>query len=122
MNDTNRQIGGALGVAVLGTLLNSAYALQIDKITWPIPLPSQALTTIRGSIQGAQIVAATAQKQSPALAQFIVGKADEAFTYGMAHALLVAAIIMTVTGVLALIIVPTKVRPYSEPAKIPGKK
>ena len=124
MNDTTRQIGGALGVAVLGTLLNSAYALKIDKIVWPIPLPAQAMTTIRGSIQGAQIVAATAQKQSHMLAQFIVKNADEAFTYGMAHALLVAAIIMAVTAVLVVFIVPTKVRPYSEPTKVPpsGKK
>jgi len=37
MNDTNRQIGGALGVAILGTLLNSAYAASIDKIVWPAP-------------------------------------------------------------------------------------
>ena len=28
MNDTNRQIGGALGVAILGTLLNSSYAAR----------------------------------------------------------------------------------------------
>ena len=125
MNDTTRQIGGALGVAVLGTLLNSAYALHIDKIVWPAPLSTEAVTKIRGSIQGAQIVAATAQQQSPALAQFIVKNADEAFTYGMAHALLVAAIIMAVTAVLALFIVPTRVRPYNEvkstPPKAPGQ-
>jgi predicted MFS family arabinose efflux permease len=125
MNDTTRQIGGALGVAVLGTLLNSAYAKQIDKIVWPTPLSAQAITLIRGSVQGAQIAAATAQTQSPAFAQFIVNKADEAFTYGMAHALLVAAIIMAATAVLALIIVPTKIRPYSEaknaPPKAPGQ-
>jgi EmrB/QacA subfamily drug resistance transporter len=125
MNDTTRQIGGALGVAVLGTLLNSAYAGQIDKIVWPIPLPAQAMTLIRGSVQGAQIAAVTVQQQSPALAQLIVKKADEAFTYGMAHALLVAAIIMATAAVLALIIVPTRVRPYNEvknaPSKSPGQ-
>ena len=119
MNDTNRQIGGALGVAILGTLLNSAYAERIDNIVWPTPLPTQTVATIRGSIQGAQIVAATAQKQSPALAQFIVNKADEAFTYGMAHALLVAAIIIAATAVLALFIVPTRVRPYSQTTSVP---
>jgi hypothetical protein len=125
MNDTTRQIGGALGVAILGTLLNSAYTLHIDKIVWPVPLSTEAVTKIRGSIQGAQIVAATAQNQSPALAQFIVKNADEAFTYSMAHALLVAAIIMAVTAVLALFIVPSRVRPYNEVKsalpKTPGK-
>jgi hypothetical protein len=105
-------------VAILGTLLNSVYAGRIDKIVWPTPLPAQSITLIRGGIQGAQIVAATVQKQSPALAQFIVNKTDEAFTYGMAHALLVAAIIMAAAAVLALIIVPTRVRPYSEPTSV----
>ena len=118
MNDTTRQIGGALGVAILGTLLNSSYAGRIDNTMWPTPLSTQAVATIRGSIQGAQIVAATAQKQSPALAQFIVKNADEAFTYGMSHALLVAAIIMAVTGLWVLFILPTRVRPYSYPTKV----
>ena len=118
MNDTNRQIGGALGVAILGTLLNSAYAASIDKIVWPAPLPAQALTTIRGGIQGAQIVAATVQKQSPTLAQFIVNQANQAFTASMAHTLLIAAIIMAVAAVVVLVILPTRVRPYSEPKNI----
>jgi EmrB/QacA subfamily drug resistance transporter len=119
MNDTNRQIGGALGVAILGTLLNSSYAAHIDKIVWPVPLPAQAAAAIRGGIQGAHIAAANLQGQSPALAQVIVKKADEAFTHGMAYTLLIASIIMAVASALVLIIVPTKVRPYSESIKTP---
>jgi len=42
MNDTTRQIGGALGVAILGTLFNSTYALRIDN-TLGQTLPPQAL-------------------------------------------------------------------------------
>ena len=116
MNDTNRQIGGALGVAILGTLLDSAYIKIIDGIKWPSTLPDQLLTTIRGSIQGAHAVAANVP--DPQLARFIVSNADEAFTRGMAHGLLIAAIIMAVTSVVALIIVPTKIRPYSEPDSV----
>jgi len=114
MNDTNRQIGGALGVAILGTLLNSAYAKSIDKIVWPSPLPPTAVATIRGSVQGAQIVAGTVQKQSPAFAQFIVSQANQAFTASMDHTLLVAAIIMAAAAVVVLVILPTRIRPYGE--------
>jgi MFS family permease len=121
MNDTNRQIGGTLGVAVLGTLLNSSYTTRIDKIAWTTPLPTQAISGIRGGIQGAHIVAATVQKQSPALAQFIVKKADETFTYGMAHTLLIASIIMAVAAVVVVLILPTRVRPYNEPTGAPPK-
>jgi predicted MFS family arabinose efflux permease len=119
MNDTNRQIGGALGVAILGTLLNSAYAKSIDKIVWPSPLPAQAVTAIRGSVQGAQIVAGSVKAQSAPLAQFIVSQANQAFTSSMDHTLLIAAIIMAVAAVVVLVILPTRVRPYSEPKKFP---
>ena len=118
MNDTNRQIGGALGVAILGTLLNSSYAKSIDKIVWPSPLPPQALTAIRGSVQGAQIVAGSVKVQSAPLAQFIVSQANQAFTSSMDHTLLIAAIIMAVAAVVVLVILPTRVRPYSEPKNV----
>ncbi len=121
MNDTTRQIGGALGVAIMGTLLNSTYSAKIDAIKWPIPLPAPALAGIRGGIQGAHIVAANVKQQSLPLAQAIIKKADEAFVYGMSHTLLTAAIIMFTAAVAVLIIVPTRVRPYSELPPTPPK-
>ena len=115
MNDTTRQIGGALGVAILGTLFNSTYALRIDN-TLGQTLPPQALAVIRGGIQGAHILAS---KQPAVVGQLIITKADQAFTYSMAHTVLTASIIMAVAAVAVLIIVPTRVRPYSEPENIP---
>ncbi len=117
MNDTNRQIGGALGVAILGTLLNSAYVNRIDRVVWPAALPAQLIAAIRGSIQGAHIAAANVP--NPQFTQFIVTTANQAFTDSMAHALLIAAVIMAATAVLALVILPNKVRPYSEQAIFP---
>ncbi|HXX59252.1 MAG TPA: MFS transporter [Dehalococcoidales bacterium] len=120
MNDTTRQIGGALGVAIMGTLLNSAYIAKIDAVKWPVPLPAQVTDAIRGSIQGAHIAA---QKlPSPALTKFVVDQANQAFTDSMAHALLVTAIIMTATAVMALFIIPGKIRPYHEEKQRPPKK
>jgi EmrB/QacA subfamily drug resistance transporter len=113
MNDTTRQIGGALGVAIMGTLLNSSYAAKIDAVIWPAPLPKTALDAVRGSIQGAHIVAGNVAQQSPPLAQAIIHNADQAFTYGMAHTLLVSAIIMATAAVLVVLIVPTRVQPYN---------
>jgi EmrB/QacA subfamily drug resistance transporter len=115
MNDTTRQIGGALGVAILGTLFTSTYVMRIDN-TLGQSLPSQALTVIRGGIQGAHLLA---KQQPPAVGQLIIIKADQAFTYSMAHTLLIASIIMAVAAVLVLVIVPTKVRPYSETNPVP---
>ncbi len=110
MNDTNRQIGGALGVAVLGTLLDSGYISRINAIAWPSPLPPQLMTAIRSSLQGAHVAAGNVS--NPQLAQYIVSQSNTAFTEAMAHALLAAAIIMGITAVVAFLIVPARVRPY----------
>ena len=112
MNDTTRQIGGALGVAVLGTLLNSAYIGKINGTSWPVPLPSQLLAAIRSSVQGAHIAAQNVA--NPQLSKLIISTANEAFTSSMTHALFIGGIIVVVTSIVTLIILPARVRPYKE--------
>jgi EmrB/QacA subfamily drug resistance transporter len=112
LNNTTRQIGSALGVAVLGTVLNSTYLSDINAVKWPVQLPSQAVEAIQNSIQGAHIVAQ--QVPSPQLSQMIVTKSNEAFVSGSERALIVAAIIMVVSAVFTLLVLPSKVKPYSE--------
>jgi len=112
MNDTTRQVGGALGVAVLGTLLNSTYVSKIDGTNWPVPLPRQLLVAIRSSIQGAHIAAQNVP--NPQLPRLIISTANQAFTSGMAHALLIGSIIMAITSAVTFIILPARVRSYKE--------
>jgi EmrB/QacA subfamily drug resistance transporter len=108
MNNTTRQVGAALGVAILGSILNATYLARIDAVNWPAQLPAQAMEAIRSSIQGAHIVA---QKVPiPQLSQMITSQSNEAFTAGATQALLVTAIILAVTAVIALIILPSRVR------------
>jgi EmrB/QacA subfamily drug resistance transporter len=110
MNSTTRQIGSALGVAVLGTILNSTYIADINAVAWPPSLPANALAAIQNSVQGANIVAQTAQQQSPQLAQLITNSAHQAFTAGAERALVIGAVIMAVSAILTLFIVPNKVK------------
>jgi predicted MFS family arabinose efflux permease len=114
MNNTMRQVGGALGVAVLGTLLNSIYIRDINAVQWPPQLPAPALNIIRGSIQGANAVTQTVQAQSPQLAKLITDTSHQAFTSGTEHAMVIAAIIMAVSAIVTLIILPNRVRPPKE--------
>jgi DHA2 family multidrug resistance protein-like MFS transporter len=108
MNNTTRQVGAALGVAILGSILNATYLARIDAVSWPAQLPAEAMEAIRNSIQGAHIVAQ--QVPVPQLAQMIIDQSNEAFTAGSADALLVATVILAITAVITLIILPSRVR------------
>jgi EmrB/QacA subfamily drug resistance transporter len=108
MSSTTRQVGAALGVAILGSILNATYLAKINAVSWPAQLPAQALEAIRSSIQGAHIVAQ--QVPVPQLSQMIIDQSNEAFTAGAADALMVSAIVLAVTTVIALVILPSKVR------------
>ena len=112
MNDTTRQVGAALGVAVLGTLMNSVYISKINALKDTLSSTPQVFEAVRSSIQRAHYVA---QKiADPQLSQMIVTKADEAFVSGMVRATLIAAIIMAGASVVTLIILPSRVRPAKE--------
>lgn len=113
MNSTMRQVGGALGVAVLGTILNSTYINHINATVWPPQLPAQALAAIRSSIQGADVVAKNPQLPAQ-LSGMVTDVSHQAFTSGSERALIVSAIIMAVSVVVTLIILPNKVKPPDE--------
>jgi DHA2 family multidrug resistance protein-like MFS transporter len=108
MNNTTRQVGAALGVAILGSILNATYIARIDAVSWPVQLPAEAMEAIRNSIQGAHIVAQ--QVPVPQLAQMIIDQSNQAFTAGSADALLVATVILAITAIITLIILPSRVR------------
>jgi EmrB/QacA subfamily drug resistance transporter len=112
MNDTTRQVGGALGVAILGTLLNSTYISRINAVKWPAQLPDQVTAAIHSSIQGAHIAAQNIPDAG--LSSMIITKSNEAFSAGAAYATLVAAIVLAVASVLTFFILPSKVRPHQE--------
>jgi len=111
MNPTTQQVGGALGVAVLGALMNSTYRDEIDALAVVTSLPAEAAETIRDSIQGAHILAG----QLPAEAsQQVIEGSSEAFTSGMTDAMFVAAILMGVCSLLTYIILPKRVKVLEE--------
>jgi EmrB/QacA subfamily drug resistance transporter len=112
MNNTTRMIGGALGIAILGTLLNSNYIARINAVDWPVSIPAQALEIIRGSIQGAHIVAQSIG--NPQLAKFIIDTADKAFASSITSALVVAGIIMVAASVITLAILPSQIKASEE--------
>jgi EmrB/QacA subfamily drug resistance transporter len=87
VNDTTRQVGGALGVAILGSLLSSAYAHHIAPVLNAIPVERRA--EARDSIVKTMQVAR--ETLSKADADRVIRGAREAFTNSMGTVALVAA-------------------------------
>ena len=53
MNDTTRQVGGALGVALMGSVATGAYRAAIDSRLADAALPARALAGARESLGSA---------------------------------------------------------------------
>jgi len=108
MNNVTRQIGQALGVAVLGSVANSIYRHNIGEIPVLSSLTESAADAVRSSIQAAHI---TAEHLSIDVAGIVDDGANRAFVSGMSHALFIGAFILWGTAIFTLAFLPTRVRP-----------
>jgi len=115
MNDTTRQVGGALGVAVIGSVFASQYAPAITANLAGVPLPGTALDAATDSIGGAFAVAAQAGGNPNAIdtpiGVQIADAARDAFSSSMGRGLLVSAAIALVGALVALIFLPAHAAP-----------
>ena len=100
VNDTTRQVGGALGVAVLGSLLASAYRSQLTSKIRDVHLGAGPLASARASVGGA---IGTGNRAVAA-----AGRA--AYVHGMHASLLVGALVLLGAAALALAFLPAYAR------------
>jgi EmrB/QacA subfamily drug resistance transporter len=87
INDVSRELGGALGIAVLGSILNTAYRSGVQHHT--AALPAALADKARGSLGAAQAIGT--RLGTPDLAT----QATNAFVHGVSLALLAAAAALT---------------------------
>jgi hypothetical protein len=106
VNDTTRELGGALGIAVLGSIVNAAYRSNLDLDGLGLPGPAQTAAE-----QSVGAVAQIARQIGPA-GQELATRADLAFTDAFNTAAWVAAGLTAV----AAIAVTTRFRPDRERA------
>ncbi|WP_119726762.1 MFS transporter [Thermomonospora amylolytica] len=96
ISGTATELGGALGMAVLGSVLTAAYR---GDLALPAGLPPAAAEAARDSLGGAL---AAASALPPSLAGPVVEAARQAYVHGMHVALLCGAALAAVVAVTAL--------------------
>ncbi len=105
MNDTTRELGGALGVAVLGSIVASRYNAEIASAIAGLPPASHALADsgLSGALQVGGEVGGSQGAQ-------IVSSAQNAYLSGMSIATLVGAAVALIASVIVYRNLPSSLR------------
>ena len=102
VNDTTRQIGGALGVAILGSLLASNYASSLGE-----GVPAAAKASVGAALD-------LANRLGGAEGASLAASAKSAYVDGMGIGVLVAAGVALLGSVIALVFLPSQARMEAE--------
>jgi MFS family permease len=92
VNDTTRELGGALGVAIVGSIMSSLYASRL-----PEGVPAAAGESLGAAVQG-----------TGALGAAIADAAREAFVHAMSRASVAVALVAALGAVIAWRYLPAR--------------
>jgi EmrB/QacA subfamily drug resistance transporter len=113
MNDTTRQIGGALGVAIIGSVFSVRYAPAVTEGLAKLGITGgDALATAKDSIGGALGVAAAAGGDPKVIdtpaGEAIAAAARDAFAHSMGRGMVVAGAFALAGAIVALVFLPAR--------------
>jgi EmrB/QacA subfamily drug resistance transporter len=110
VNDTTRSLGGALGVAVMGSVASTVFAGRVQPALAHVPAPFAAAA--RSSIGAALVVGHHAP---PSIGNNLVDVARQAFITGSDHAMIVAVACALLGSLVAARFLPAR-SPSEAPA------
>jgi EmrB/QacA subfamily drug resistance transporter len=116
-NSTALQLGGALGVGILGSLLASRYQGRMHLVLAHQSLPASVLQVINGSLGGALEVA---QHVGGAGGTALAEVARRSFISGMDLAMTVGAVAVAVGAMVVLAVLPSRAETALEPSTVVG--
>jgi len=111
-NSAALQTGGALGVGLLGSLLNTRYEARLTPTLLRHAVPGSVAHVITGSLGGALAVA---QQAGASLGPQLAAAARGAFVSGMDLAVGVGAVVVAVAALVVLAVLPNRGRSTRSP-------
>jgi hypothetical protein len=96
-------VSGALGVALIGSLVGSLYSDRVDGSLTGVPSPAQA-----GATESVGAAAAIAGQLPSGIASHLLAITGEAFTSAMGVGLLLAAVLAAAAAVVVLRFLPSR--------------
>ena len=108
VNDTALELGGALGIAVLGSLLGTAYRSELTDLVGN-RLPASAMEIAKDSVGGGLAVAARVAQDpagGPQQAHALVDAVHQAFAHGVSHTSFIGGMVMAAGTLIAFAVLP----------------
>jgi len=117
INDTTRQVGGALGVAIIGSAVTSVYSSRIADLAGRFGLDAAGSADAQSSLGGAQRVGAQLGSSG---ADFVT-EANHAFVDAMSVGLRVAVVVVALAAAMAWRYLPSHATSPVEPVPSTGR-
>ena len=117
INDTTRELGGALGVAVIGSAMSSIFTGQMASAVGGLGLPAPAREAAERSLAGGLAVARQIGGEG---GQLIANAARSAFVDGMHRGVTIGALAVLAGAAAALAFLPARARATSVRVVTPG--
>jgi EmrB/QacA subfamily drug resistance transporter len=119
VNDTTREVGGTLGVAVIGSVMSSAYGSRVAAALAGLGVPAATVSAAQQSVAaGAEV----AGHLPPAQREAASAAVSQAFMAGVHNGSLVAAGAAALAAVTALAFLPARARRDPEPVPARGSQ
>jgi hypothetical protein len=116
INDVSRQLGGALGVAVIGSVVSSAYRAELQRSA-----PAGLTPTITRAAQKSIGVATEVARTLPARnAASLIHAANTAYVHAITRGFYVSVAVMAAGFVVAIVMIPTRMRATQKSADAPA--
>ncbi|MGW6546949.1 DHA2 family efflux MFS transporter permease subunit [Streptomyces massasporeus] len=142
VNDTSLELGGSLGIAILGSLLATSYSGHLSDATAGSKLPASSLSTAQDSVGAGYAVAQgigdkarrlaeqAAHTSDPQQAERLRAQAEQlgggarqmadavgsSFSDAVAHTSLIGAVVLGIGTVVVALLLPGKKKTVEEPA------